>query len=344
MTGGAQSKDLRTPGFFVPLVVGGSRYSYSMTMSHESRTVLIAGASGLIGSALTTALLDRGDSVIALTRQSSPPPPKHANLSVSRWDPASGVLNQAVVDRCDIVVNLAGASIGARRWNAQYKRTILESRTGATALLAKAVHNSPTPPHTFLQGSASGFYGDSGAVVTEHSQVGDTFLAKVCASWEKAAGPAMASGTRLAYIRTATVMSPSEGALQKLLLPMKFGLGGPLGSGEQDWSWITLKDHIRALQFVMDTPTVWGPVNLVAPQFAKNLEITQAIASALHKPARFPVPAPILRLALGEFANEILMSQRITPMILTQLGFEFSHPTVQDLANYVSQEVARTKG
>ncbi|XBH20199.1 TIGR01777 family oxidoreductase [Jonesiaceae bacterium BS-20] len=310
-----------------------------MTAFQDSRTVLIAGASGLIGSALTTALLERGNKVIVLSRQSSPAPPQHPNLSVSRWDPATGVLNQAVVDRSDVVVNLAGASIGARRWSAQYKQTILESRTTATALIAQAVHNSPTPPQVFLQGSASGFYGNTDAVVDEQSAVGATFLAKVCASWEKAAAPAMSKGTRLAFIRTATVMSPKDGALKKLLLPMRFGVGGTLGNGTQDWSWITLDDHVRALLFVMDTPTAWGPINLVAPEFATNSAITRAIAQAISKPARFQVPAGVLRLVLGEFANEILMSQKISPMILTQLGFQFLHPTVADLATYVRKEL-----
>lgn len=312
-----------------------------MTQENEARTILIAGGSGLIGTALVKALLERGDHVIVLSRSESRSMDLHPNLSESRWDPASGVLNQAVVDRAHVVVNLSGASIGAKRWNAQYKRTILESRTSSTALLAQAIKDSPTPPQVLLQGSASGYYGESSSVADETSPLGTTFLAKVCAKWEKAASPAMVAGTRVAYIRTSTVMTPEDGALKKVLLPMKFMVGGPLGSGDQTWSWIALEDQVRAMLFVMDTPEVHGPVNLVAPANATNAELTRAIAKKLGKPSFFKVPAFVLRLVLGEFAEEILMDQKIAPKILDDLGFTFNQPNVEALATYVAEELRK---
>lgn len=306
-------------------------------------TVLVAGGTGLIGTVLIRELLDRGDHVIALTREDSTPIAAHPGLSLSRWDPETGVLNQAVVDRADAVVNLSGANVGAKRWNNSYKKTILSSRVNTTALLARAIHQSDSPPRVLLQGSASGYYGKTSEVCDENSPAGSTFLAGVTTRWEQAAQPALAAGTRVAYLRTATVMTPHSGALKQVLTPIRYYAGGSLGPGTQIWSWISLADHVRAMLFVLDTPTAWGPINLVAPENASNARITSSLAQTLGKPNWFRVPTWALRLGLGEFAGEILMDQKIQPRILTELGFTFDHPTVADLMQYVQEQLTTSR-
>ncbi|WP_435300265.1 TIGR01777 family oxidoreductase [Timonella sp. A28] len=303
----------------------------------QPRTIVVSGATGLIGSRLVDALVDRGDSVIRLVRQETLRQHKTvvpAGVRDEVWDPRQGVLNPRVLEGVDGIVNLAGASIGDRRWTTEYKEEILASRVAATHTITQALLKTEEPAKVFLSGSASGFYGFPSHRVDETSPAGDTYLAHVCELWEQAARPAMARGTRLTSLRTGIVLSPHGGALKKLLLPLRFGVGGPLGSGDQVWSWITLDDHIRALLFLLDDSRGWGPVNLVAPQAATNKEITQACARALHRPSFMKVPGFALRMVLGEFADEILQGVEITPSVLVELGFRFNHATVADAVQW----------
>lgn len=283
--------------------------------------VVVAGSSGLIGTALVARLTAEGHEVRRLVRRPARTPGERT------WDPDAGVLAPEALAGADAVVNLAGAGVGDERLTAERKRVVLESRTRSTGLLASTVASLDAPPRVLLQGSATGAYGERGDdVVTEDDPYGDTFLAGVVRRWEAAASPAVEHpDVRVAFLRTGIVLSPRGGALGRLLPLVRLGLGGPLGSGRQYWSWITLEDEVRAILHLLDAP-VSGPVNLVA-QPATQVEIVRALATRLHRPAVLPVPAWAMRVALGEFSQEILGSLRAVPQALTAAGFVHLHPT-----------------
>lgn len=309
-----------------------------MTDTSTPHTIVIAGASGMIGSALTTALRERGHHVIQLTRQRTGRTQTGQGVDTVTWDPARGFVPQKVIDRADAVINLAGASIGDRRWDKAYKKKILHSRVCATSTLARAIARSDTPPQVLLQASATGFYGFPEHPVDEKSFSGSTFLAAVCRAWEAEAKPAMNAGCRVVFLRTGIVLDPSGGALKKMLIPLKLGVGGPLGSGNQVWSWITLADHVRACLFLLDTAQAWGPVNLVAPGAVTQRELTAAFAQQMRRPALVTVPSFALRVALGQFAGEITRGVTVRPTVLDELGFTFDHPTVDRAARWAIDE------
>lgn len=291
--------------------------------------VVIAGSSGLIGSSLTELLRAEGADVVRLVRRA----PNHPEER--RWDPDRGELDPAVLAGADVVVNLAGAGVGDKRLTAERKQVVLSSRTTGTALLARTIAGLDDPPRVLLQGSASGAYGDRGEeVLTEESSRGDTFLAGVVRAWEDAAQPAVDDPrVRVAFLRTGIVLTPGGGALGPLLPLIRFGLGGPLGSGKNYWAWITLADEVRAIRHLMDAP-VDGPVNLVADA-ARSIDVIRALARVLHRPAVLPVPGFALRLVLGEFADEILASQRIVPQKLDGSGFVHRYRRIEDAARAV---------
>lgn len=288
--------------------------------------VVLAGSSGLIGTALAERLRAEGHAVRRLVRR----PPRGPEERT--WDPDAGVLDPVALAGADAVVNLAGAGVGDKRLTPARKRVVLESRTRTTGLLARTVAGLDTPPRVLLQGSATGAYGYRGdEVVTEQTPYGDSFLAGVVEQWEAAAAPAVAHpDVRVAFLRTGIVLAPSGGALGKLLPLIRLGLGGPIGSGRQFWSWITLEDEVRAILHLLDAP-VSGPVNLVAEP-ATQIDLVRALAERLHRPAVLPVPGFALRLALGQFSDEILGSLRATPAALTASGFAHRHPTPRDAA------------
>jgi len=305
----------------------------------NSKRVVVAGASGLIGTALVQALAERGDTVVRLNRPNSAPHSAlhaHSRIQDMAWDPEREEIDQFIIDSADAVINLAGAGIGDKRWTPAYKDTILRSRLAATSTLATAIAHSTTPPRAFLSASATGFYGFPDQAVDESSKRGSTFLSGVCEQWENAAKPALLSDTRVAFLRTGLVMSPQGGALGRLLPLLKVGLGGPLGSGKQVWSWITLEDHIRAVLHVLDNKEAWGPVNLVAPGATSNAEVTTALAAALNRPAKFRVPAFALKLAVGEFSQEIVRGVLVRPSLLESLNFEFNHPDTAQMARWIA--------
>lgn len=292
--------------------------------------VVVAGASGLIGTALVHRWRAAGHDVVRLVRREPTAPGE------VRWDPAGGELDPAAVTGADAAVDLAGAGVGDRRWTASYRRTILESRTRATTTLARAMAQADRPPAVLLQASATGYYGDRGDdVLTEGSLPSEDFLARVCVAWEAAAAPARAAGIRTVLLRTGLVLAPGGGAAGALLPLVRLGLGGPLGDGRSWWSWITLQDEVRAIEHLL-TGDVSGPVNLVSPEPARNGDVVRAIAAAQHRPALLPVPALALRAAVGAFAEEVLASRRVLPRVLEGSGFTFSHPDVASAAAWLA--------
>lgn len=288
--------------------------------------VLVTGASGLIGTALTRALTARGDTVTRLVRGSVTGPDEKF------WDPGSAVLDPSVFHGVDAVVHLAGAGIGDKKWTDARKAEILDSRTQGTSLLARVMVSLPTPPQVLVSASAVGYYGDRGdEVLTEASGPGDDFTAGICTAWEGAASGAADSGARVACLRTGIVLDAKGGALARMLLPFKLGIGGRLGTGNQYMSWITLHDEVAAIVHVLDSDLA-GAVNLVAPNPVTNLEFTETLGRVLRRPTFLPTPLAPLKLRYGAELVEslLLVSQRAVPEMLTErAGFTFAHPDLE---------------
>jgi len=282
--------------------------------------IVVTGSSGLIGSALCSALDEHGHTVVRLVR-------RPASSGESQWDPSAGSIDASVIDAADAVVNLAGAGIGDKRWTADYKRELVDSRVKGTALLASAIRDSTSPPTVFLSGSAIGAYGPTGdEELTEDSPLGTTFLADLCRVWE-AAATQVPAGTRVALLRTGIVLSPKGGALKKQLPLFKLGLGGRFGSGRPWQSWISLTDEVEAIIHLLDS-SVSGPVNLTAPQPVRGREFAKVLGAVLRRPALLPVPSFGPKLLLGgELADALLFTgQRVLPAKLLADGFDFAHP------------------
>ena len=301
-----------------------------------SKRVAITGSSGLIGGALRRHLLDRGDTVLRLVRHDT------ADADELRWDPERGGLDSSALDGVDAVVNLAGVGVGDHRWTDEHKRQVERTRTDATGTVATALvsHLEATGRRVRLvNASAVGYYGDRGdEVLTESSPPGHDFLAGVVSRWEGAADVAAQAGIPVAFVRSGLVMARVGGAFEPILRLTRLGLGGPMGSGRQWWPWISLVDEVRAITHLIDEPELVGPVNLVAPESARQIDIARAIASAMSRPAIVPAPRFALRAVIGEFADAILASQRVEPAGLLDSGFDFEHG---DLAGAVSWLVAR---
>lgn len=291
--------------------------------------IVVAGASGLIGTPLVHALQDDGHEVVRLVRR------EPTDASEVRWDPATGRLDVAALRGTDAAVNLAGAGVGDRRWTRSYRHTIRASRTDSTSVLARALAALDPPPAVLVNASGIGVYGHRGdEVLTEQSSTGDTFLAGVCRDWEAAAAPAQDAGIRVVFARSGLVMSPDGGAFGRLLRLFRLGLGGPLGDGRMWWSWITMADEVAALRFLL-VHDVHGPVNLTGPEPVRNAELTAALGRALHRPAVLPVPRFALHVRLGAFAEEVTASQRVLPRALLEAGFSFQHTDVDQAARWL---------
>ena len=264
--------------------------------------VLITGSSGLIGSALIESLAANGHEVIRLLRK------KFAEDSPV-WDPENGVIDLADVRGIAAVVHLAGDNIAEGRWNSQKKGRILNSRVIGTKLLAEFFAASDHKPHIIVSASAVGVYGDRGEeLVDETSGPGNGFLADVCKQWEGATASAVDAGIRVAKVRLGVVLSTAGGALKKMLLPFRMGLGGVIGTGKQYMSWVSIDDVVGIIQYVIANDAMRGPVNLVAPNAVSNREFTKTLGRVLHRPTIFPMPAFAARIAFGEMANELLLS------------------------------------
>ncbi|MDH6519573.1 uncharacterized protein (TIGR01777 family) [Streptomyces sp. SAI-208] len=286
--------------------------------------IAVAGASGLIGSALVRSLTADGHEVVRLVRR------QPRDDGEVRWDPEAGRVDTAGLAGCDAVVNLAGAGVGSRRWTEAYKKRIHDSRVNGTAALARALASLDEPPKVFVNGSAMGYYGETGdRVVDEDSPAGQGFLPELCVEWEAAAAPAHQAGVRTAFTRTGLVVARGGGAWGKLFPLFQAGLGGRMGDGGQYWSFIALHDEVAAIRHLLETDGLSGPFNLTAPEPLTNREITEAMGRVLHRPTLFTVPEPVLRAVLGEMAGDVLGSVRVRPARLLESGFTFAFPDIE---------------
>jgi uncharacterized protein (TIGR01777 family) len=287
--------------------------------------IAVAGASGLIGGALVRSLTAEGHEVVRLVRRAP------VGADEVRWDPERASVDAAGLEGCDAVVNLAGAGIGDHRWTEAYKARIRDSRVQGTRALAQAVASLSRPPRVFVNGSAIGYYGETGdRAVDERAPHGRGFLPELCVEWEAAAGPAQRAGVRTVFVRTGLVVSRRGGAWGRLFPLFRAGLGGRLGDGRQYWSYIALHDEVAAIRHLIDREDLAGAFNLTAPQPLTNREVTAAMGRVLHRPAPFAVPAPVLRTVLGELAGDVLGSARVLPARLLESGFVFAFPGIED--------------
>jgi hypothetical protein len=295
-------------------------------MDHGNRrrinmNVLVTGSSGLIGSALCSALTRDGHTVRPLLRTRQP---------ARFWNPDAGKLAPDVLEGNEAVVHLAGENI-AGRWTAEKKLRIHDSRLKGTRLLCEAIATLPTPPRVLVCASAIGYYGNrSDEVLREDSKPGSDFLAHVCCEWEAATKPAADAGIRVVNLRFGVVLSGRGGALAKMLTPFRLGAGGIIGDGRQYWSWVALDDAVAAIQFALTNETLNGPVNVVAPNPATNREFTKTLGRVLRRPTLLPMPGFAARLAFGEMADALLLaSQRVEPAKLRAAGFQFRFPQLE---------------
>ena len=287
----------------------------------SAMNVLVTGSSGLIGSALVDSLRANGHEVVRLLRRDS----RDGSPS---WDPENGVMDLANVQDIAAVVHLAGENIAEGRWDDRKKDRILTSRVRGTALLATFFAASACKPRVIVSASAVGVYGNRGEeLVDEASEPGNGFLAEVCKQWEGAMVSAVDAGIRVVNARLGLVLSADGGALKRMLLPFRMGVGGVIGSGDQYMSWVSIDDVVEMVQHLIANDSLRGPVNLVSPNPVSNREFTKILGRALHRPTMFPMPALIARLAFGELADELLLAgARVAPKKLTDSGYEFRNP------------------
>jgi uncharacterized protein len=289
-------------------------------------TVVVSGASGVLGSALRQALRARGTPVLQLVRR----PAGEGQLT---WDPAaaSAIGDTTALEATKAAIHFSGASIAGRRWTVEYKRELTASRVDSTRALASALANLRHPPRTLMVASAIGFYGNRGAeILDESSTAGSGFLPELCQSWEAAAQPAVDTGIRVVNLRFGVLLNKGAGALEQMLPIFRKGLGGTLGNGHQWMSWVSIHDAIAAILFAMDTPSLSGPVNITSPNPVTNAEFTRALALQLRRPAILPAPRFALRLLFGQMADEALLSSaRVIPSKLLKAGFQFAYPGVE---------------
>ncbi|WKG01331.1 TIGR01777 family oxidoreductase [Mycolicibacterium sp. HK-90] len=292
--------------------------------------IAIAGSSGLIGSALVTALRAADRRVLRIVRRAP------SNGDELFWNPDTGEFDAGALRGVDAVVNLCGVGVGDKRWSGAFKQSLRDSRIGPTEVLAGAVADAGVP--VLINASAVGYYGDTRDRVTDESAPeGTGFLARLCADWEAATAPAVAAGVRVVLLRTGLVMSPSGGMVSRLKPLFSLGLGARLGNGRQYIPWISLEDEIRAVLFAMSAESLSGPVNLTGPAPVTNAEFTAALGRALNRPTPVMVPGFALRTLLGEIADEgLLIGQRAIPAALERAGFTFHHNTVGEALAYAT--------
>lgn len=287
-------------------------------------TIAVAGASGLIGQALTSALTASGHSVHRLVRTAPQGPGQHS------FNPVSGTVDQGIIDHADVVINLSGASIGKIPWTKKHKDLILSSRVQSTSTLAQAIARSDSPPGVFVSASAVGYYGPGGDTeLTEDSPAGDDFLAGVTVAWEEAAQPA-ADAARIVYPRTGLVVGDG-GAMVPLKLQTALFVGGKIGPGSQWWPWISLHDEVRAIVHLILTTSTTGAYNLVGPTPATALEVTKTLAQLMHRPHLIGLPRFAITTLMGEAGEHLLLSsQKISSQKLQDSGFRFDDVTIDD--------------
>jgi uncharacterized protein (TIGR01777 family) len=303
--------------------------------------ILVSGSTGFVGTALVDTLERQGHSVARLLR------PETAEKSVAggkaqaiRWDPVARQFDGAAAEGADALIHLAGASIAGGRWNAARKNLLRTSRVDTTRQLFGEIAKLQRPPRVVVGASAIGYYGNRGhETLSEESPSGNDFLAGLCKEWEGETARGVGFGARVVSVRFGIILAAHGGALPQMARPFQFGAGGRLGSGRQWMSWVTLRETVNVIQFVLATSGLVGPVNVVTPNPVQNAEFTRILARVLHRPALFPAPGFALRLALGEMADALLLvSQRVTPSKLVAGGYKFLQP---DLASALA-EVYRT--
>jgi uncharacterized protein (TIGR01777 family) len=295
--------------------------------------VLISGASGLVGTEVIRQLEAEGHEALRLVRRK----PKSANEV--EWNPASGYIQEGIMETIDAVVNMAGATTGKIPWTSKYKEEIVSSRLDSTRTLVKAMADAKKRPSVLVSGSASGFYGDTGEkILHETAPKGTGFLSDLAHEWEQEALKAP-TDVRVVLARTTMVMSRKLGALGRLLPLIKLGIGGPLGSGKQWWAWISLPDEAAAIIHLIKTSSAKGAYNLTAPEPATCGQIVKALAKDLKRPSLVPVPAFALKTLIGEAAVELLLcSQNMSADRLLATGFKFQHPTLREASAWVTQK------
>jgi len=299
--------------------------------------IVIAGGTGFLGSPLAEGYAEEGHDVRVLTRGLKPGESRHdpgtgvPGVTRVGWNPDGSGSWENVIDGADAVVNLAGAGIGDARWTPQRKALIRDSRIIPTRVLAAAIRKAPNPPAVFVSASGAGYYGASldDGIKTESSAAGDDFLARVCVDWEAEAERASNAATRVVTVRSGVVIERRGGALQKLLTPFRFFVGGPVGSGRQYMSWIHRIDWIEMVRWIIDTRALTGALNGTAPVPVTNREFSRALGRALHRPAFVPTPGFPLKIVLGEMAEDLVLTgQRAIPQRALSHGFHFRYPEI----------------
>lgn len=293
--------------------------------------ILVTGSNGFIGSPLVRSIEADGHRVMRLVRRPAQRPDE------IQWDPATDRLDTGCLNGADAIIHLAGENIKGR-WTASKRNTLLDSRVRGTTLLAQAMVAMANPPRAFLCASAAA-YGDRGnEILTEASELGPGFLGDVCRAWEAATMPAARRGIRTVNLRFSMVLDSRGGALASMLTPFRMGLGGRLGNGRQYWSWIHIEDAVGAVKHVLVTESLTGPVNIVSPNPATNRQFTKALGGALGRLTVLPVPAAVMRLVLGQMADELLLaSVRAVPQKLLESGFTFRHPEIAEALRAILQ-------
>ncbi|HJZ82592.1 MAG TPA: TIGR01777 family oxidoreductase [Pyrinomonadaceae bacterium] len=293
--------------------------------------VAIAGASGLVGSALIPVLKKVGAQITRLVRSK-------ANAGEIEWHPNQDEVSSRTLEGFDVIINLAGENIAGGRWTDDHKRKIRDSRVNGTHLLSEAIAKLTKKPRVFVCASATGIYGDrDDETLDEQSESGGGFLAGVCREWEKATEPAIRAGVRVVNLRFGPILAREGGMLAKLLTPFKMGMGGKVGSGRQYISWVAIEDAIQAIKVAIEDASINGPLNVVSPNPVTNEEFTRTLGHILNRPTALAIPAFAARVAFGEMADEMLLaSQKVLPKKLTQVGYEFAYPDLDSaLRHYV---------
>ncbi len=288
--------------------------------------VLISGASGLLGTALTSALREQGHDPVALVRRAAGP-------GEVQWDPDQA-LDPAKLADSDAVVHLAGKNI-AGLWTAKFKQEVRQSRIRGTSTLATATaesHRRSRTPRVFVSASGAGYYGNRGEeLLTEESSAGTGFLADISKQWETATAPARDAGVRVVCLRIGVVLARNGGALKPMLLPFRLGLGGRVGSGKQWWSWIALDDVVGTIVFALQNDSLRGAVNVVGPEPVRNQQFVRMLGNELHRPTILPVPEFAIRGLMGEMGQELLLtSARVIPAKLKASGYSFRYSKLED--------------
>jgi hypothetical protein len=294
--------------------------------------ILIAGGTGLIGNALSQYLVQHNHTVTILSRT----PERYSdranqNLRFVKWDGESTFGWGELINQSEGVVNLTGESLSSKRWSDAQKKRIIDSRIKPAQAIVEAIELADQKPKVLIQVSGVGYYGMSMIkTMTEASPPGDDFASKVCIDWENSIEPVEHTGVRRVILRSAVVLSKQGGALSRMLMPFRFFVGGPLGSGKQWFPWIHIQDEVRAMDFLIHSDQATGPFNLIAPEAVTNAQFAKAIGKVMHRPSFIPVPAFALKAIFGEMSTILLDGQHVIPEKLNKLGFQFTFPTVEE--------------